>query len=107
MTEPAQAVLQSSLSVNQSWKDIAGKILSAQQIVFPEAGVTIDWAGAARTLKIEKNRITISPSARVTAKKWVFSYSVGLIAVDFMEDLSSMTLELSGAPDITIQLVSK
>lgn len=96
-----------TVEVNQSWIDFAKKIKNAQVISFPSAGLTIDWSGAKRTFAISSKGIEITPPVKMTVNKWVFRYSVGLQSVAFADDLSSVTLDLSGAPDVTINLVSR
>jgi hypothetical protein len=96
-----------SVSVDQSWKDFCQRILSAQKISFPAAGLTIDWTGPNRTFAISPNKIAITPPVKVSVSKWIVTYSAALNGAAFTDGLSSVTLDLSGAPDITINLVSK
>lgn len=96
-----------SVSVDKSWRDFALKILKADKVSFPVAGLTLDWSGPARSFTIEKNAVRISPALKVSVQKWIFSYSAGLDGVSYTDDLSSVTMELSGAPDLTIRMVSK
>lgn len=95
-----------TINVEDSWKRLATTILTTRQAQFPSAGITIDW-GAEQTLKKTRNAITIQPPVKVTARKWVFNYSAALNGVRYADDLSSVTLDLTGAPDVTINLVSK
>lgn len=96
-----------SVSVDQSWKDFGEKILSSQKIYFDSAGLTLDWTGPTRTVAFDADKITISPPVKVSASKWFVTFSAALNGVALSDGLSSVTLDLSGAPDITIRLVSK
>lgn len=95
-----------TINVEDSWKRIASTILTTERVEFASAGLSIEW-GAEQTLKKTKNAIMITPPVKVTARKWVFHYSAGLNGLRYADDLSSVTLDLSGAPDVTINLVSK
>jgi hypothetical protein len=96
-----------TISVEDSWKQLARSILSRQSIEFQKAGLSVDWSGAERSFSIKENAITIQPPVKMTVNKWVFRYSVGLQAVAFADDLSYVRLDLSGAPDVTIRLVGQ
>ena len=104
---PVGALFDFTVNVEDSWKQLALKILTAQKIEFPAAGLLIDWSGPTRSFAVTKNSLTITPAVKMTVSKWVFKYSVGLNGLTFTDDLSSVTMDLSGAPDITIKLVSK
>ena len=95
-----------TINVEDSWKRIASTILTTERVEFASAGLSIEW-GAEQTLKKTKNAIMITPPVKVTARKWVFHYSAGLNGLRYADDLSSVTLDLSGAPDVTINLVSR
>jgi len=95
-----------TINVEDSWKRIASTILTTERVEFASAGLSIEW-GAEQTLTKTKNAITIQPPVKVTARKWVFHYSAGLNGLRYADDLSSVTLDLSGAPDVTINLVSR
>jgi hypothetical protein len=104
---PVGALFDVTVNVEQSWKNLAAKILTSQKIEFPDAGLSIDWTGPKRSFDISTNAISIRPAVKVTLKKWKFAFSAGLNGLAFADDLSSVTLDLSGAPDITIRLVSQ
>mgnify|MGYP003630392172 CR=1 FL=1 len=104
---PVGALFDVTVNVEQSWKNLAKQILTSKQMEFPDAGLSIDWTGQKRSLEISTNAISIQPPVKVTLKKWKFTYSAGLNGLAFTDDLSSVTLDLSGAPDITIRLVSQ
>lgn len=107
--EPDEPVLYGSLfsfdvDVPKSWKSIGQKILKAQTIDFPAAGLKLDWTGEKRTVSISSTEIGISPSIKATVKKWGISYGCGLDGFKFEPDLSSVTVLLTGAPDLTVRL---
>ena len=95
------------VGVDASWKNFALKILRSESVQFETAGLSVDWSGSKRSFVFEKNAIRIKPGLNVSVQKWRFKFSAGLNAVSFTDDLSSVTMELSGAPDLTINLVSK
>ena len=94
------------VEIDESWKRIGLKILTSQRVEFASAGLSIDW-GRDQTLVKVGNKITINPPVKVTLQKWVFKHSAALNGVAFADDLSSVTADLSGAPDITIRLNSR
>jgi len=93
-----------SVDVADDWKQLAAQLLAAKQIRYESAGITCDWSGPSRTFAVATDRITVSPGIRVTANKWRIKYSCSLDGVTYTPDLSSVTLLLSGAPDLTIRL---
>lgn len=93
-----------NVDVPESWKQIGVKILNAQKIEFASAGITVDWTGATRSFNVSKDSVAISPPVRVTLKKWFLSYAAALDGVQFSEDLTTVTVLLTGAPDLTIHL---
>ncbi len=93
-----------SVDVPESWKSIGLKILTAQKIEFSTAGITVDWSGQTRAFTVQKDSLLISPPVRVQLKKWFISYSAALDGVKFAPDLSTVTVLLTGAPDLTVSL---
>lgn len=93
-----------NVDVPESWKQIGVKILTAQKIEFAAAGITVDWTGATRSFNVSKDSVVISPPVRVTLKKWFLSYAAALDGVQFSEALTTVTVLLTGAPDLTIHL---
>lgn len=107
--EPEEPIAYGSLfsfdvDVPESWKAIGQKILKAQTIDFPAAGLKLDWTGEKRTFSVSSTEIGISPSIRASVRKWGISYSCGLDGFKFEPDLSSVTVLLTGAPDLTVRL---
>lgn len=92
------------VDVPDTWKTIGQKILQAQTIEFPSAGLKLDWSGKTRTFAVASDRITITPAIKATVNKWFVTYSCGLDGFEFHPDLSSVTVLLSGAPDLTVRL---
>ena len=107
--EPQEPVVYGSLfsfdvDVPDTWKVIAQRVLKAQTVEFPSAGLKLDWTGAKRTFSVSETSIEIRPAVRATVNKWFVSYSCGLDGFTFQPDLSSVTVLLSGAPDLTVRL---
>jgi hypothetical protein len=79
-------------------------MLSKQSVEFPNSGLAISWKGGDRTISVAPGRIQITPGATVSAQKFGVSLSTTLRGVAHADDLSWMTLELDGAPDLTVRL---
>lgn len=79
------------------------EILSRQSIDFPSAGVSVTWGGD-RTISIGKGKLSIKPGAEVAVRRFGVSVSAKLTGASFSDDLSWVTLELDGAPDLTVRL---
>lgn len=92
------------LDVPDSVRDAVAKVLTVQKMEIPSAGLTVDWAGVSRSIVLGKEKIEIDPPVKVTVKKWVISYSASLRGVWFEPDLSSVTFDLQGAPDLKVIL---
>ncbi len=78
-------------------------MLSKQCVDFQSSGLAISWKGADRTISISPGRIRITPGAVVSVKKFGVSLSTTLCGVTHADDLSWITLELDGAPDLTVR----
>jgi hypothetical protein len=105
---PEAGTFGSLLEVNVDAPDaaleIGRKILTVQRWSFPAAGVTLDWTGPARTISLERGRITVKPGVAMTVSKWRITKSCRLDAITYTDDLSSVTFELSGMLDLTVNL---
>ncbi len=78
-------------------------MLSKQSVEFPSAGVSASWKGSDRTISVAPGRLRIQPGATVSVQKFGVSLSTTLRGVSYSEDLSWCTLELDGAPDLTVR----
>lgn len=92
------------VDVPDTAKQFAAKVLKQETIELKNAGLKIDWSGANRTITFGKGSLLIQPSVKVTVNKWIFSYSAGLDGIEYADDLSSVTVLLSGAPDVRVIL---
>jgi hypothetical protein len=77
-------------------------MLTKQSVEFPSAGVSAQWGGD-RTISIAPGKIRISPGAIVSARRFGVQVTATLTGVTFADDLSWVTLELKGAPDLTVK----
>lgn len=93
-----------SIDVPESWKAIGVKILTAQKLEFPAAGISIDWSGPERSFRLARDSLTISPGVKASVRKWGISYSASMDGLSFKPDLSQVTFLLTGAPDLTVVL---
>jgi hypothetical protein len=100
-----------TIDAPDTWRLMAAKLLTAQRITFESAGITLDWTGPKRTFVIgggrsqtEPQQMQISPPVKVTLNKWMIRYSCSLDGVSYTPDLTRMTMLLSGAPDLTVNL---
>jgi hypothetical protein len=80
------------------------RLLVDQRLEFESAGISADWSGSDRSVKVGAGRLTLTPGVKVSATKWRVRVRATLNAVSYPQDLSSVTLELSGAPDLTVRL---
>lgn len=78
-------------------------MLSKQSVEFPSAGVSASWKGSDRTISVAPGRLQIQPGATVSVQKFGVSLSTTLRGVTYSDDLSWCTLELDGAPDLTVR----
>lgn len=78
-------------------------MLSKQSVEFPSAGVSASWKGSDRTISVAAGRLRINPGATVSVQKFGVSLSTTLRGVTYADDLSWCTLELDGAPDLTVR----
>lgn len=78
-------------------------MLSKQSVEFPSAGVSASWKGSDRTISVAAGRLRINPGATVSVRKFGVSLSTTLRGVTYADDLSWCTLELDGAPDLTVR----
>lgn len=78
-------------------------MLTKQSVEFPSAGVDVSWKGSDRTISVAAGRIRVNPGATVSVKKFGVSLSATLRGVTYADDLSWATLELDGAPDLTVR----
>lgn len=79
----------------------ASDLLSRKQVDFAN-GVSIVWGGD-RVIALQDGRITIKPGAKVTGRKFGISVSASLTGISYEPNLSAVTLELDGAPDLTVR----
>jgi hypothetical protein len=80
------------------------QILSRQSVDFPSSGLAISWKGGDRTISVAPGRVQIGPGATVSVQKFGVSLSTTLRGVTHADDLSWITLELDGAPDLTLRI---
>jgi hypothetical protein len=79
-------------------------MLTKQSVDFQSSGLAISWKGGDRTISIAPGRVQIVPGAIVSVEKFGVSLSTTLRGVTHADDLSWITLELDGAPDLTVRL---
>ena len=78
-------------------------MLTKQSVDFPSSGLAISWKGSDRTISVAAGRLRINPGATVSVRKFGVSLSTTLRGVSYADDLSWCTLELDGAPDLSIR----
>lgn len=81
----------------------AAELLTKQSVEFPSVGVSASWKGSDRTISVSPGRVQIKPGATVSVQRFGVSLSTTLRGVSFADDLSEATLELDGAPDLTVR----
>lgn len=93
-----------TIDAPDTWRTMASKLLTAQKIQFDTAGITLDWTGPKRTFSLAGDGMTVNPPVKVTLNKWLIQYSCALDGVSYTPDLSTVTMLLTGAPDLTVHL---
>lgn len=93
-----------SVDVPDSARGWIADLLTAQSVDFPSSGVSVSWKGSDRTISVAPGRIGIEPGASVSITKFRVELTASLDAVAYADDLSWVTLELGGAPDLTVRL---
>jgi len=93
-----------SIDTPDSARKWAADLLTKQSVEFPSSGVSVSWKGSDRTISVAPGRIAIKPGASVFVTRFGVEVQVSLDAVTYAGDLSSVTLELGGAPDLTVNL---
>ncbi|MBL8815980.1 MAG: trypsin-like peptidase domain-containing protein [Planctomyces sp.] len=90
--------------VPDSALEIASRLLTLRKVEFPAAGVELSWNGDARRIDLKPDRITVTPGMEVKVQKFGLTKRCRLDAVTYTQDLSSVTFELSGMLDVTVNL---
>jgi hypothetical protein len=93
-----------SIDTPDSARGWIADLLTKQSVEFPSSGVSVSWKGSDRTISVAPGRLAIKPGASVFVTKFGVEVQVSLDAVTYESDLSSVTLELGGAPDLTVNL---
>jgi hypothetical protein len=93
-----------SIDTPDSARGWIADLLSKQSVSFPSSGVVVSWKGSDRTISVAPGRIAIQPGASVSLTKFRVEVTASLDAISYADDLSSVTLELGGAPDLTVNL---
>lgn len=105
--DKTQAIAGSILTINvdvpEGARNWTADLLTRKHLSFGGDTLTVDWGGD-RNLSLSDGRIRITPGATVTAKRYGVSVSTMLTGATYAPDLSSVTLELSHAPDLRITL---
>jgi hypothetical protein len=101
--QAAQGLLEITVETPEGARKWAADLLSKQSVEFPQQGVSASWKGSDRTISVRPGRVQITPGAIVSVKKFGVSLSTTLRGVSFADDLSWTTLELDGAPDLTVR----
>lgn len=91
-----------SIDTPDSARGWIADLLSKQSVEFPSAGVSAQWGGD-RQISIAPGKLRISPGAIVSVKKFGVHVTTTLTGVTFADDLSWVTLELKGVPDLTVR----
>ena len=102
--EPMGSLFTFDVDAPESWLAIARKVVTAQTLDFPRAGLTVDWTGPTRSFSVASDGMRINPPVKVTVNKWLISYTAKLDGISYTPDLTSVTILLTGAPDLTINL---
>ena len=81
--------------------EIARKLLIDQR--WESDSISATWEGGDRTISVGANRLSVTPGVAIVARKSILKVSTKLTGVSYDDDLTFVTLELSGVPDLTIR----
>jgi hypothetical protein len=79
------------------------EILATGKLAYPSAGVAFEWSATSRQITAIGKKITFTPPAKITVSKWLARWTAALTAVEWDAVAKSVTLHLSGAPDLTVR----
>jgi hypothetical protein len=79
------------------------EILATGKLAYPAAGVAFEWSATSRQITAVGKKITFTPPAKITVSKWLARWTAALTAVEWDAVAKSVTLHLSGAPDLTVR----
>jgi hypothetical protein len=102
-TAPKAGLFEIGIDTPESTRGWIADLLSKESIEFPSSGVSASWKGSDRTISVASGRLRINPGATVSVRKFGVSLSTTLRGVSYASDLSWCTLELDGAPDLTVR----
>lgn len=100
---PKAGLFEIGIDTPESTRGWIADLLSKESIEFPSSGVSASWKGSDRTISVASGRLRINPGATVSVRKFGVSLSTTLRGVTYASDLSWCTLELDGAPDLTVR----
>ena len=101
---PASGLFNITVDVDKDARKRVVDLLTKKRIDFSSG--SIEWGGD-RTISIGNGRIGINPGATVTGKKFGIFITTKLTGVSYASDLSWVTMELDGAPDLTVNFTNK
>lgn len=87
----------------ESVLDVVRGLLVKQSWESESAGISATWGGGDRSLILGADRVSITPGVDVTARRSIVKVSATLTAISYDEGLTWITLDLSGAPDVTVK----
>lgn len=67
------------------------------------SGVALSWPKGKRAITENGNKFGVTPAANVSLTKWKMRFPASLTAVEYDTPNRSVTLWLSGAPDLTVR----
>jgi len=67
------------------------------------SGVSLSWPKGKRAITENGNKFGVAPAANVSLTKWKLQFPASITAVEYDTPNRSVTLWLSGAPDLTVR----
>lgn len=101
-TQRFESLLKIDVDTPDSVNSLVFDLLASGQWTYEPAGLAFDWSGASRTITTAGQKITLNPPAKITLTKWRAKWTAALNAVQYDTATKTVTLELSGAPDLTV-----
>jgi hypothetical protein len=105
--EAAQQPFGSLLNIDIDAPDVATaavfEIFETGRYANATAGIAFNWSASTRTISDTAKTITLNPPAKITLMKWRAKWTAALRGIKYDSASQSVTLLLSGAPDLTVR----
>lgn len=101
--QPFGALINVDVDLPDATTKAVFEILATGKLAYPAAGVAFEWSATTRQITAVGKKITFNPPAKITVSKWLARWTAALTAVEWDAAAKSVTMHLSGAPDLTVR----